>query len=111
VVLAPVMFVLGAVLIFSLALGELVKPAFGSPITMAGLLRPTLLTALCVALAVLHLKKLSFTPSTHPPTEPGFSSQSWVNDPRAEMATGSDRRQPAQSGNGRRILRFVDSSG
>jgi hypothetical protein len=110
VVLAPVMFVLGAVLIFSLALGELVKPAFGSPITTAGLLRPTLLTALFVALAVLHLRKLSFRPTADPPTEPGFSSESSVNDPPAEMTTRSDRQPPAQPGSGRRILRFVDSS-
>jgi hypothetical protein len=48
IVLAPVMFVLGAVLIFSLALGELVKPAFDAPITMAGLVPPTLLTVLFV---------------------------------------------------------------
>jgi hypothetical protein len=60
IVLAPVMFVLGAVLIFSLALGELVKPAFGAPITMAGLAPPILLTVLFVGLAVLHLKRLSF---------------------------------------------------
>jgi hypothetical protein len=62
-VLAPVMFVLGAALIFSLALGELVKPAFGSPITVAGLLPPTLLTVLFVALAILHLAGLSFRSS------------------------------------------------
>ena len=109
VVLTPVMFILGAVLIFSLALGELVKPAFGSPITMAGLLSPTLLTALFVVFAVLHLKKLSFRPSADPPTEPGLSSQSSVNDPPAETATLSDRQQPAQPGKGRRISRFVDS--
>ena len=72
------MFVLGAVLIFSLALGELVEPAFGSPVTMAGLLPPTLLTTLFLALAVLHLKKLSFRPSTHSPTQPGLLSQSSV---------------------------------
>jgi hypothetical protein len=98
VLLAPVMFILGAVLIFSLVLGELVKPAFGSPITMAALLPPTLLTALFVALAVLHLKKLSFRPSAASSTEPGRSSESSVQDPPAEMATGSDRQQPAQPG-------------
>jgi hypothetical protein len=102
VVLAPVMFVLGAVLIFSLALGELVKPAFGSPVTMAGLLAPTLLTVLFLALAVLHLKKLSFRPSTYSPTQPGLSSQSSLNDSPAERATGSGRQQPSQPGNGRR---------
>jgi hypothetical protein len=90
VLLAPVMFVLGAVLIFSLALGELMKPAFCSPITMAGLLPPTLLTVLFVVLAVLHLKKLSFRPIAHPPTEPGLSSQSSATDPPAEMASGSE---------------------
>jgi hypothetical protein len=92
------MFVLGAVLIVSLALGELVKPAFGSPIMLAGLLPPMLLTALFVALAVLHLNKLSFRPSAPPPTESGLSSESSVKDPSAEMATGSDRQQPAQPG-------------
>jgi hypothetical protein len=96
VVLAPVMFVLGAVLIFSLALGELLNPAFGSPITMAGLLPPTLLTVLFVALAVLHLKKLSFRPSAPPPTESGLTSESSVTDSPAEMAPGSDRQPPAQ---------------
>jgi hypothetical protein len=66
VVLAPVMFVLGAVLIFSLALGELVKPAFGSPVTVAGLLPPTLLTLLFVALAVPHLTRLSIGSGDRP---------------------------------------------
>lgn len=64
VVLAPVIFVLGAVLIFSLALGELAKPAFGMAITTAGLLPPTLLTVLFVALAALHLQRLSFRPGS-----------------------------------------------
>jgi hypothetical protein len=109
VVLAPVMFVLGAVLIFSLALGELVKPAFGSAITMAGLLPPTLLTVLFVVLAALHLKKLSFWPSADPLTEPGHSSQSSGNDPPAEMASGPDRQPPAQLRKGRRTPRIVGS--
>ena len=65
VVLAPVMFVLGAVLIFSLALGELVEPAFGSPITLAGLLPPALLTVLFTVLAVLNLSTLFVTTVQH----------------------------------------------
>jgi hypothetical protein len=75
IVLAPVMFVLGAVLIFSLALGELVKPAFGAPITVAGLVPPTLLTVLFVGLAVLHLKRLSFGSIPHSRNERGDSRQ------------------------------------
>ena len=111
VVLAPVMFVLGAVLIFSLALGELVKPAFGSPITVAGVLPPTLLTALFVALAVLHLKKLSFRPSAHPSTEPGLSSQSTGDRPtRGRGRPGQIGTHRLSRGMARRIPRFVDSS-
>jgi hypothetical protein len=104
VVLAPVMFVLGAVLMLSLTLGELVKPAFGSPITVAGVLPPALLAALFVALAVLHLKKLSFRPRAHPSTEPGLSSQSTGERPtRGEhdrvrsAATGSAGEWPGAS--------------
>jgi hypothetical protein len=74
VLLAPVMFVLGAVLIFSLALGELVKPAFGAPITMAGLLPPTLLTVVFAVLAVLHLTRLTFEPSGPVHSEPDPAS-------------------------------------
>jgi len=44
-VLAPMMFVSGTVLVFSL-LGELVKPVLGTSITASGLLPSTLLTAL-----------------------------------------------------------------
>ena len=63
VLLAPVMFVLGAVLIFSLLLGELLKPAFGSPVTLSGLLPPTALTVLFAGLAALHLARSSARPS------------------------------------------------
>jgi hypothetical protein len=90
-VLAPVMFVLGAVLIFSLALGELLKPAFGLPLTVAGLLPPTLLTVLFVALAVLHLKRLSFGPSALTPTDRGHSSQLPGKDAPEDVATVLDR--------------------
>jgi hypothetical protein len=84
IVLAPVMFVLGAVLIFSLALGELVKPAFDAPITMAGLVPPTLLTVLFVGLAVLHLKRLSFGSIPLTPAERGDSRQMHAPSERRE---------------------------
>ena len=66
VLLAPVMFVLGAVLIFSLVLGELVKPAFDSPVTLAGLLPPTVLSVLFAALGALHLTRSSLRPGARP---------------------------------------------
>lgn len=70
VLLAPVMFVLGTVLILSLALGELLRPAFGSPVTMAGLLPPTLLTVLFSGLATVHLLRLSVRPAADPAPGP-----------------------------------------
>jgi hypothetical protein len=69
-VLAPVMFVLGAVLILSLLLAELVKPMFGSPVTVSGLMPSTLLTGLFAVLAILHLRWLRFDPV---PPRPGGS--------------------------------------
>jgi hypothetical protein len=89
IVLAPVMFVLGAVLIFSLALGELVKPAFGAPITVTGLVPPTLLIVLFVGLAVLHLKRLSFGSLALSRTERGDSRQMQALSERSEAR--SDR--------------------
>ena len=98
VVLTPVMFILGAVMIFSLALGELVKPglriahhdgraaaADAAHRAVRGLGGPA------PQKAVLQAQRT-------PPTEPGRSSASSVQDPSAEMATGSDRQQPAQPG-------------
>jgi hypothetical protein len=69
-VLAPVMFVLGAVLIFSLLLGELVKPMFGSPVTVSGLMPSALLTGLFTVVAILHLRWLRFEPVPARPGEP-----------------------------------------
>jgi hypothetical protein len=56
--LAPVMFVLGATLILSLTVGELVRPMFDQPVTAAGLLPPIVLTALFAVLAVTLLRGL-----------------------------------------------------
>jgi hypothetical protein len=82
-VLAPVMFVLGAVLIFSLALGELAKPAFDSPITLTGLLPPALLTILFGVLAVVHLTRLRFRDLVPPRAGLGAAATSPVGDPLA----------------------------
>ena len=92
VLLAPVLFVLGAVLIFSLALGELVKPAFGSPITAAGVVPPTLLTVLFAALAILHLTGLTIGPGAQPSRQPGPAVQPTDNDPTSRNGQlGADR--------------------
>ena len=69
VLLAPAMFVLGAALILSLALGELVKPAFGRPITAAALAPPTVLTGLFVVLALVHLRALRLPAGAAAPRE------------------------------------------
>jgi len=62
ILLGPAMFVLGGALILSLALGELVKPAFGMPVTAAALTPPAVLTALFVVLAFVHLGALRLPP-------------------------------------------------
>ena len=74
ILLAPAMFVLGAALILSLALGELVKPAFGMQITAAALTPPTVLTALFVVLAVVHLEALRLSSAAEPQTGPVAAS-------------------------------------
>lgn len=92
-VLAPVLFVFGALLIFSLALGELVKPAFGSPITVAGVVPPTLLTLLFGGLAILHLTRLTFRPGAHTSTQAGPAVPATVHDSPGQEAqvVGGDR--------------------
>ena len=60
-VLAPGMFMLGAALILSLALGELVKPYFGRPITSTGLVPPVALTLMFSAVGAIHLTRLRLT--------------------------------------------------
>jgi hypothetical protein len=70
-VLAPVMFVLGAALILSLALGELVKPFFGAKVTLSGLLPPVALTVLFAVLGALHLTRLRLQPAPAVARRPG----------------------------------------
>ena len=57
-VLTPAMFVLGFTLIFSLAIGELVKPLYNLAPDIAGLTMSLLLSLLFLVLAGLHLWKL-----------------------------------------------------
>jgi hypothetical protein len=59
--LAPPMFVLGAVLIGSLAVSALVGPAFGVPLTVASVLPSAVLTVLFSVLAVVSLTAVRFT--------------------------------------------------
>jgi len=61
--LIPALFVLGFTLIFSLAIAELVKPAFDLNISIGGLLLSLILSILFLVLAALHLRKLEFTKS------------------------------------------------
>jgi hypothetical protein len=67
---APAMFVLGSVLMTSLALAELVKPAFGQPVTAAGLLPPLALTALFGVLAGMTMNGLRQAPKPDPRLAP-----------------------------------------
>lgn len=85
--LLPALYVLGFTLIFSLAVGELVKPLFGSAPGLPALLPALALSGLFLVLALLHLAKLRIpaaVPSIPPgppvpqpgrQTTPGLSSQ------------------------------------
>lgn len=59
--LAPPMFVLGAVLIGSLAVSALVGPVFGIPITVPAILPSAVLTVLFAVLATVSLTAVRFT--------------------------------------------------
>ena len=57
-VTAPVVLLVGAVVMLTLALSELVKPMLATSVTVSFLLPPALLTALFAAVSVLHLQRL-----------------------------------------------------
>ncbi len=57
-VTAPVVLLVGAVVMLTLALSELVKPMLATSVTVSSLLPPALLTALFAAVSVLHLQRL-----------------------------------------------------
>lgn len=60
--LLPALYVLGFTLIFSLAVGELVKPLFGAAPGMAALLQALILSGLFLILGTLHLAKVRTAP-------------------------------------------------
>ena len=64
--LLPALYVLGFTLIFSLAVGELVKPLFGTAPSLATLLPALGLSGLFLVLGALHLARLRLEP---PPRE------------------------------------------
>lgn len=68
--LLPALYVLGFTLIFSLAVGELVKPLFGAAPGMAALLQALMLSGLFLVLGTLHLAKLRTAPPA-PSSPPG----------------------------------------
>lgn len=59
-VLLPAVYLFGFVLIFSLALGELVKPNFGLPIKYDSLWQSLILSLFFLILGTIHLWKLKF---------------------------------------------------
>jgi hypothetical protein len=75
--LLPALYVLGFTLIFSLAVGELVKPLFGSAPGVPALLAALALSGLFLVLGFLHLAKLRIpaaapsSPSGPPTPQPG----------------------------------------
>lgn len=72
-VLAPVMYVLGAALILSLALGELAKPLFDLSTSATGLVPAAGLTFVFLGLSILHLTRLRLpapgSPAELPPRD------------------------------------------
>ena len=57
-ILLPALYILGYTLIFSLALGEAVKPLFGAPLNPASLLSSLALSLFFLVLGTLHLLRL-----------------------------------------------------
>jgi hypothetical protein len=75
--LLPALYVLGFTLIFSLAVGEMVKPLFGAEPSMAALLPALGLSGLFLVLGILHLAKLQVTqaPTAGPGVPPSGGTQ------------------------------------
>jgi hypothetical protein len=63
--LLPALYVLGFTLIFSLAVGELVKPLFGTAPSLAALLPALGLSGLFLVLGALHLARLRLVRAPH----------------------------------------------
>jgi len=87
--LLPALYVLGFTLIFSLAVGELVKPLFGRDPAVPGLLQSLALSALFLLLGILHLAKLRVA---SPPVD-GAAAASSINPHAAPLQSVQVRRR------------------
>lgn len=96
--LLPALYVLGFTLIFSLAVGEMVKPLFGAEGSMAALLPALGLSGLFLVLGILHLAKLQVTqaPTIGPGVPPSGGIQP-VRQQSARQQTPQAGRQPPPS--------------
>lgn len=73
--LLPALYVLGFTLIFSLAVGELVKPLFGASPSLAALLPALALSGVFLVVGILHLARLrTAQPSREGPAIPQSAS-------------------------------------
>ena len=100
--LLPALQVLGFTLIFSLAVGELVKPLFGAAPDGAALLQALALSALFLVLATVHLAKLRtvWTPGERlPGRKPGETHPAESQHTQTPPAsTQPPHGQPSQTG-------------
>lgn len=69
-ILLPALYILGFTLIFSLALGEAVKPLFNAALNPASFWPSLLLSLFFLVLGTLHLRRLKLTPRAMPPSPP-----------------------------------------
>jgi hypothetical protein len=75
-ILLPALYVLGFTLIFSLALGEIVKPLFGAALSAAAFWPAVLLSTFFLILGSLHLLRLSIGTQSTPSPPRGASTGS-----------------------------------
>lgn len=75
-ILLPALYVLGFTLIFSLALGEIVKPLFDAALSPAAFWPAALLSTFFLILGGLHLLRLSATTQSTPSPSAGASTGS-----------------------------------
>lgn len=69
-ILLPALYILGFALIFSLALGEAVKPLFDAALDPASFLPSLLLSLFFLVLGALHLRRLQLSAGAMPPSPP-----------------------------------------
>lgn len=76
-ILLPALYILGFTLIFSLAIGEIVKPLFNAALSPSALWPAVLLSMLFLVLGTLHLNRLTIRTQDQPthPDEPANGSK------------------------------------